>query len=109
MSILFVATLAQAADISGYHEEPNKEFGKDSSYKLTGDAKFGWRTGTVAGDIDLNGHAFVMDTGGGNHTVFSGKNRWTRLVGNINAGVLPTKILSNTISRGRPLQFSAGR
>ena len=72
MSILFVATLAQAADISGYHEEPNKEFGKDSSYKLTGDAKFGWRTGTVAGDIDLNGHAFVMDTGGGNHTVFSG-------------------------------------
>ena len=25
-----------------------------------------------AGDLDLNGHAFVMDTGGGNYTVFSG-------------------------------------
>ena len=38
---------ASAADISGYHEEPKKEFGKDANYKLVGDAKFGWRTGTV--------------------------------------------------------------
>jgi N-acetyl-beta-hexosaminidase len=66
------AGLARAADISGEHENPTREFGRDANYKLVGDAKFGWRTGTVTGDIDLNGHAFVMDTGGGNHTVFSG-------------------------------------
>ncbi|MCX6922003.1 MAG: GDSL-type esterase/lipase family protein [Verrucomicrobia bacterium] len=63
---------AFAADISGSHENPNEEFGKDTSYRLVGDTTFGWRTGTIAGDIDLNGYSFVMDTGGGNLTVFSG-------------------------------------
>lgn len=71
-SCLTVAGFARAADISGYHEDPNAEFGRDAGYKLAGDATFGWRTGTVAGDIDLNGHSFVMETGGGNGTVFSG-------------------------------------
>jgi lysophospholipase L1-like esterase len=66
------AGLARATDITGNHENPNEEFGKDASYNLVGDATFGWRTGMVPGDIDLNGHAFVMETGGGNHTVFSG-------------------------------------
>ena len=63
---------AGTADIRGNYENPNATFGQRASYKLVGDAKFGWRTGILAGDIDLNGHALVMDTGGGNRTVFSG-------------------------------------
>jgi N-acetyl-beta-hexosaminidase/lysophospholipase L1-like esterase len=70
--VLAAAGLVRAADIRGNHEDPNKEFGKDANYRLIGDATFGWRTAAVAGDIDLSGHAFVMDTGGGNYTVFSG-------------------------------------
>ena len=46
--------------------------GEGAGYKLVGDTIFGWRTGTLTGDIDLNGHALVMETGGGNRTVFSG-------------------------------------
>ena len=72
LCVVSAAGLICAADITGNHENPNEEFGKDASYKLVGDATFGWRTGMVPGDIDLNGHAFVMETGGGNHTVFSG-------------------------------------
>ena len=49
------AGLARATDITGNHENPNEEFGKDASYNLVGDATFGWRTGMVPGDIDLNG------------------------------------------------------
>ncbi len=66
------ASAGRAADISGDSENPNEKFGRDVSYRLEGDAQFGWRTGAITGDIDLNGHAFVMNTGGGNHTVFSG-------------------------------------
>jgi lysophospholipase L1-like esterase len=62
----------RAAEVQGNHENPNEAFGKGAGYKLVGDTTFGWRTGTLTGDIDLNGHAFVMETGGGNHTVFSG-------------------------------------
>jgi lysophospholipase L1-like esterase len=64
--------LARGADLSGNHEDPNNEFGKAANYRLVGDATFGWRTGTLDGDIDLNSHALVMETGGGNHTVFAG-------------------------------------
>ena len=62
----------RGADVRGEHENPNKSFGKDANYKLDGDTAFGWMTGTLLGEIDLNGHAFVIDTGGGNRTVFSG-------------------------------------
>jgi lysophospholipase L1-like esterase len=72
LCVMSVTGLALAADISGDHEAPNNEFGKGANYKLTGDAKFGWMTVEIAGDIDLNGHAFVMETGGGNRTTFSG-------------------------------------
>ncbi|MEI7900031.1 MAG: SGNH/GDSL hydrolase family protein, partial [bacterium] len=72
IGLFSVAGLVRAVDVSGAHEAPNAEFGKDAAYRLTGDTQFGWRTVTVTGDIDLNGHAFVMETGGGNHTVFSG-------------------------------------
>lgn len=69
---LVAAGPVQAADLRGSHENPTQEFGRDANYKLVGDATFGWRTGSQAGDFDLNGHSFVMDTGGGNATVFSG-------------------------------------
>ncbi len=62
----------RGADVHGEHENPNQAFGQEASYRLDGDTKFGWRTGTLVGDIELNGHAFVIDTGGGNRTVFSG-------------------------------------
>lgn len=71
-SALAMASAAGAADVSGDHEDPNKEFGKTVFYKLVGDTKFGWRTARIDGDIDLNGHAFVMETGGGNQTVVAG-------------------------------------
>ncbi|MCF7734358.1 MAG: family 20 glycosylhydrolase [Akkermansiaceae bacterium] len=70
--LLAVAEWTPAVEISGMHEAPNTEFGKQVSYRLTGDTTFGWRTAAIVGDIDLNGHALVMETGGGNHTVFSG-------------------------------------
>jgi lysophospholipase L1-like esterase len=69
---LTAASPCRAVDIHGEHVDPNREFGSDVDYLLTADAKFGWRTGTIAGDLDLNGHAFVMDTGGGNRTIFRG-------------------------------------
>lgn len=59
-------------EIQGYHEDPNHEFVRGASYRLVGDTKFGWKTADIGGEIDLNGHAFVMDTGGGNRTVFNG-------------------------------------
>ena len=62
----------RAADVHGKYESPNQAFGKGASYKLVGDAEFGWRTGEISGDIDLNGHSLVVETGGGNRTVFSG-------------------------------------
>ena len=72
LCVLTATSPCRAVDILGEHIDPNQEFGKDVDYQLTADAKFGWRTGTIAGDIDLNGHAFVMDTGGGNRTIFRG-------------------------------------
>ena len=66
------ARLAAAMDVSGRYDSPNREFGKVSVYRLIGDTTFGWRTADLAGDIDLNGHALVVETGGGNQTVFRG-------------------------------------
>jgi hypothetical protein len=74
LAVLLLAPLTtlRGADVHGEHENPNQAFGQEASYRLDGDTKFGWRTGTLTGDIGLNGHAFVIDTGGGNRTVFSG-------------------------------------
>ena len=61
-----------AAEVTGEVLNPTKQFGKDVNYRLTGDATFGWLTGAQGGDINLNGHALIIETGGGNRTVFSG-------------------------------------
>jgi lysophospholipase L1-like esterase len=70
--LLALPATLRAADVRGNCESPNEFYGKGANYRLTADAQFGWRTGTLTGDIDLNGHAFVMETGGGNHTVLRG-------------------------------------
>lgn len=61
-----------ATEVQGEHENPNQTFGRNANYQLVGDCKFGWRSGTISGDVSLNGHSLVMETGGGNHTVLSG-------------------------------------
>lgn len=74
--IPFLMTLSvqvtSAEEISGKIEEPEEQFGSRAELKLTGDTTFGWKTGTFTGNLDLNGHNFTMETGGGNRTVFSG-------------------------------------
>lgn len=69
---VMVPSLATAEDIAGEHLNPNMKFGKSTNYRLSGDATFGWQTNVVTGDLDLNGHDFVLETGGGNYTVLSG-------------------------------------
>ena len=61
-----------AAEVTGENVNPTKQFGKDVNYRLAGNATFGWMTGAQGGDIDLNGHALIVETGGGNRTVFGG-------------------------------------
>lgn len=63
---------AAGVEVSGEHEAPNKEFGPGSAYRLVGDTKFGWRTEMISGEVDLNGHALTVETGGGNRTVLQG-------------------------------------
>ncbi|MCX7421399.1 MAG: hypothetical protein NT013_17900 [Planctomycetia bacterium] len=65
-------SLAMAVDVSGEHINPNGKFGKETKYRLVGDTKFGWQTGTLTGPIDLSGQNFVLETGGGNQTVLNG-------------------------------------
>lgn len=70
--LLFSNVWLHAAEIMGEVVNPTKQFGKDMNYRLAGDATFGWMTGAQGGDIDLNGHALIVETGGGNRTIFSG-------------------------------------
>jgi autotransporter-associated beta strand protein len=73
-----IARTAKAAaavakkDVSGEITDPNRKFGGGANYRLVGDATFGWKTGKLQGNVDLNGHSFTMDTGGGNRAEFSG-------------------------------------
>ncbi|GDY22651.1 hypothetical protein LBMAG56_39980 [Verrucomicrobiota bacterium] len=70
--LLFSNVWLHAAEITGEVVNPTKQFGKDMNYRLAGDATFGWMTGAQGGAIDLNGHALIVETGGGNRTIFSG-------------------------------------
>lgn len=64
--------VAAPVALRGEHEEPNQEFGEGADYLLEADATFGWKTKSIAGDVDINGYTLTMDTGGGNATRFSG-------------------------------------
>ncbi|MDA1014137.1 MAG: GDSL-type esterase/lipase family protein [Planctomycetota bacterium] len=59
-------------EVSGKIENPNQTYGSGVNIKLVGDTTFGWKLGKFTGDLDLNGHEFTMETGGGNVTAFSG-------------------------------------
>ena len=63
---------AGEVEVSGKVRNPNQTYGPGTAYRLAGDTTFGWLTKTLTGDIHLNGHRLVMDTGGGNRTVLSG-------------------------------------
>jgi lysophospholipase L1-like esterase len=68
ISLLAATSLARAIDVSG----ADTTYITDASYKLVGDATFDYKWGGGAGDIDLNGYAFLCDTGGGNRRILSG-------------------------------------
>jgi hypothetical protein len=72
MLCMTAAAWGQEVAVSGKITEPGKELPAGTLFKLTGDTTFGWKTGEFAGDLDLNGQTFTMDTGGGNRTVLSG-------------------------------------
>lgn len=66
------AVPANSEDISGEIQNPNQQYGAGAGLRLVGDTSFGWQVGQFTGDLDLNGHNFTMETGGGNRTVFAG-------------------------------------
>lgn len=72
-ALLFLSCAAYGEDIAGQVENPNLRFGAGANYRLVGDASFGWKLGQLTGNLDLNGHNFTMETGGGNRTVLSGE------------------------------------
>ena len=72
MLLLLAAHETRGADVSGEIKKPDQSHGAGVDYRLVGDASFGWQRGHFAGDLDINGYRFTMETGGGNQTVFSG-------------------------------------
>lgn len=62
---------AFGVDVSGEVKTANATYGAGVDYRLVGDASFGWQREPFTGNLDINGHKFVMETGGGNRTVFS--------------------------------------
>ena len=63
---------AKWVDVSGQVKRPDQAHGPGAHVRLTGDTTFGWQRGPITGDLDINGHTFTMETGGGNRTIFSG-------------------------------------
>ena len=96
--------VARAVDVSGSHENPNQEFGAGTNYRLTGDTMFGWRTAVIAGDINLNGHALTMETGGGNQTVFSGAISGSGSLTWVGGGV--PQVCASTLAGDKPNTYS---
>ena len=73
---LFVLSCApllfSATEVSGPLGKLDADQGAGAAYKLVGDATLDWSVKPYAWDLDINGHTFTMETGGGNKTVFSG-------------------------------------
>jgi lysophospholipase L1-like esterase len=80
LSILFLTLLpglsAVALDVpKGEFENPAEELARGVekvNWSLKGDATFGWRMGTLGGDIEFNGRTLKVDTGGGNDAALTG-------------------------------------
>ena len=63
---------AKGVDVLGYIEDPNTTYGGGVNYNVVSNTVFGWKTGTISGNVNLNTNNFTMDTGGGNVARFSG-------------------------------------
>lgn len=70
--VLCSAVVAEVVEVKGKIENPVKTYGRAADYRLVDDTTFGWRTGRVEGDLDIAGHRFTMNTGGGNTVRFAG-------------------------------------
>jgi len=68
-----VMPIQQAIAIQGVVESPHDAHRGATAFTLTGPTTFGWRTGQLAANVDIGAHAFVIDTGGGNETILSGR------------------------------------
>ncbi len=102
IGLLATAGLACAADfidVSGV----DTKYVADASYKLVGDTTFDYKWGGGAGDIDLNGHAFVSDTGGGNRRVLGGAITGTGSVAWSGGGV--PQVCPSILSGDKPNTF----
>ena len=63
----------QAIPIQGVVESPHDLHRGAAAFTLTGPTTFGWRTGQLSANVDIGDHAFLVDTGGGNETILSGR------------------------------------
>jgi hypothetical protein len=60
---------------AGTYTNPTADLGggySAASYNLLGNTTFGWQTGTLNGNINLNSFTLTVDTGGGNLTALNG-------------------------------------
>ncbi|MFM7187195.1 MAG: SGNH/GDSL hydrolase family protein [Armatimonadota bacterium] len=65
--------LQQPVPVHGVLENPRETHGDAGAFLLTGPTTFGWRTAKLTADIDLDKHPLLVDTGGGNETILSGR------------------------------------
>ena len=68
-----VTPVLQAIPIQGVVESPHDAHRGAAAFTLTGPTTFGWRTGQLSASVDIGAHAFLVDTGGGNETILSGR------------------------------------
>lgn len=71
--LLSASVKQQPVPVHGVFEHPRETFGDASAFHLTGPTTFGWRTARLSADIDLDKYPLVIDTGGGNETILSGR------------------------------------
>jgi lysophospholipase L1-like esterase len=71
--LLSASVPQQPIPVHGVIENPRETFGDVGAFLLTGPTTFGWRTARLSADIDLDKYPLVVDTGGGNETILSGR------------------------------------
>lgn len=73
VAMLSASVPQQPIPVHGIMENPREMFSDVVAFRLTGPTTFGWRTARLSADIYLDKHPFVVDTGGGNETILSGR------------------------------------
>ncbi len=71
--LLSASVPQQPIPVHGVIENPRETFGDVGAFLLTGPTTFGWQTARLSADIDLDKYPLVIDTGGGNETILSGR------------------------------------